>query len=503
MLVIEGHWFQIEAQIKYLKRVWHRLHGRLQIHFNHVLSRLQALLYDANMKIDGLIEGQKDNPRTEQVKNDNRPTDQVKKSVLAVISKEGRWRRGAFALNQKDALDRLIKELGSWHNDMFGPSWFQLLRFPELLETETSLPNPSGGSAPVIELCELGRDIDTANHNIQSTVQNMLLPSDAVEEVPLPIFGSPAKVCRRKGSDEVIIVDTVFLPADVQRQRTLESFCQLAQKLQRSEVSSNNILRCWGVVDGGSASTTSSIEDHFLLLFHSPEKSSEPRSLREVLLESSRFYALEKKVSLAVQLAKSVMFIHSLGLVHKNIRPETVLLFHSVSKGEDQAMLLGFEQFRPMETRSLLRGDTIWQKAIYRHPNRQGLHPEKEYVMQHDIYSLGVCLLEIGLWRSFILDPNGRSWPLPEVDTKRIPGKEAVRKAHVLKERYQALAQSDLPATMGQRYADVVLSCLTCLDHNDTEFGDERDFEDDDEMLVGVRYMEKVSIMLRVLLTYN
>ena len=28
---------------------------------------------------------------------------------------------------------------------------------------------------------------------------------------------------------------------------------------------------------------------------------------------------------------------------------------------------------------------------------RQGVHPEEQLVMQHDIYSLGVCLLEIGL----------------------------------------------------------------------------------------------------------
>jgi hypothetical protein len=51
----------------------------------------------------------------------------------------------------------------------------------------------------------------------------------------------------------------------------------------------------------------------------------------------------------------------------------------------------------------------VWYKDVYRHPSRQGEHPEEEYVMKHDIYSLGVCLLEIGIWTSLIeWNKNGK-----------------------------------------------------------------------------------------------
>ena len=53
-------------------------------------------------------------------------------------------------------------------------------------------------------------------------------------------------------------------------------------------VLSNNIFRYLGVLDGRSASTISSIKDHSRLFFHSPESPSEPRSLRAVLVQSSR-----------------------------------------------------------------------------------------------------------------------------------------------------------------------------------------------------------------------
>jgi hypothetical protein len=43
-----------------------------------------------------------------------------------------------------------------------------------------------------------------------------------------------------------------------------------------------------------------------------------------------------------------------------------------------------------------------WDRNVYRHPLRQGDRPAEAYRMQHDIYSLGVCLLEIGLWESFV-----------------------------------------------------------------------------------------------------
>lgn len=46
---------------------------------------------------------------------------------------------------------------------------------------------------------------------------------------------------------------------------------------------------------------------------------------------------------------------------------------------------------------------------------------------------------------------------------------------------------------MGTIYSEVVVTCLTCLDPENADFGNEDEFQDEDGILVGVRYIEKVS----------
>ena len=64
--------------------------------------------------------------------------------------------------------------------------------------------------------------------------------------------------------------------------------------------------------------------------------------------------------------------------------------------------------------------------------------------MSHDIYSLGVVLLELGLFE-----------PLTSMES-RFRSKTAATVRNNLKE----LAQEELAATMGDRYTKVVLYCL-------------------------------------------
>jgi hypothetical protein len=56
------------------------------------------------------------------------------------------------------------------------------------------------------------------------------------------------------------------------------------------------------------------------------------------------------------------------------------------------------------------------------------------------------------------------------------------------------MAETQLPGRMGKVYTNVVVSCLTCLDPGNQGFGDERSFMDEDGILVGVRYIEKVRL---------
>jgi hypothetical protein len=62
--------------------------------------------------------------------------------------------------------------------------------------------------------------------------------------------------------------------------------------------------------------------------------------------------------------------------------------------------------------------------------------------------------------------------------------------------RIVSLARMHLPSRMGRIYEHVVVNCLTCLDESNLDFGNRSEFEDEDGVLVGVRYIEKVSLPL-------
>ena len=99
---------------------------------------------------------------------------------------------------------------------------------------------------------------------------------------------------------------------------------------------------------------------------------------------------------------QAVCYVHTLGFVDKNVRPESVLAFDNGMSILGSIFLIGFESFRNADGRTRRVGDAAWDRNLYRHPDRQGVHPEEDYETQHDIYSLGVCLLEIGLWDSLV-----------------------------------------------------------------------------------------------------
>ena len=142
------------------------------------------------------------------------------------------------------------------------------------------------------------------------------------------------------------------------------------------------------------------------------------------------------------------------------------------------------------------------------------MNAHDDYVMQHDVYSLGVCLLELGLWESSVEwgehDGEGMEGevvaPLPSAalglsleDFDVVDGddEKGRKPGFRIKERLVELARRRLPLRMGDRYAAVVVTCLTCLDGNNEGFGgDEAEMEDEDGVLVGTRFIERVLFRL-------
>jgi hypothetical protein len=242
----------------------------------------------------------------------------------------------------------------------------------------------------------------------------------------------------------------------------------------------------------------------FQVLFSIPERPNklyQPRTLRSYLAaakdERRTKYPLNERFALAKRLARSIMFVHTSNLVHKNIRPDTIVLFQDGKSLMGIPFLVGFQKIRPANGATWMVSDAEWEKDLYRHPTRQGLKPEDTYKMQHDIYSLGVLLLEIGLWTSFV-QWNGKDkyfepGPDLKVDAETLAIKDVKRKANIIKDLLLRMAMELLPGAMGPKYAEVVISCLTCLDKGNDKFESEEGLVDEDGIVVGVRYVEIVS----------
>lgn len=112
--------------------------------------------------------------------------------------------------------------------------------------------------------------------------------------------------------------------------------------------------------------------------------------------------------------------------------------------------------------------------------------------MQHDIYSLGVCLLEIGLWDSFVSYEANENDAIPGKPLGVSFGDAEFSNPAMVKEHLVVLANRELPRRMGERYEEIVVNCLTCQDKDNADFGDQRDFEDAAGVIIGARYVEKV-----------
>lgn len=104
--------------------------------------------------------------------------------------------------------------------------------------------------------------------------------------------------------------------------------------------------------------------------------------------------------------------------------------------------------------------------------------------MKLDIYSLGVVLLEIGLWRSFTSDDSTAS----AVPGYQIVDRGSVSLASRLKNKYvlEDMAERELPSHMGKKYRDIVLWCMRCLDDEEGWSMDADEIED------GVSYIQNV-----------
>lgn len=411
------------------------------------------------------------------------------KPVLSMISK-------FRFVTLKAALTETIVELESWQRS-YEPSWFHLIKLAppkiEMTLKDIVIKQPDAETTKPHKVAKKFREaLHEPAKQMQQPTSEPTTSKDSVfiaekslsrcqtHDIP---FCSAVFAQRSEGSKHLII-DPVTSGA-VQESDAVD----FAKRFENADPFVFGLLSCKGVVRKYGNNRTMSF------LFNVPTDYTVVWGLRQLLLSGMGHDSLTDRLEVARNLVSAVYYIHLYGFVHKNIRPETIL---NLARPGDtglpaKAFLVGFQVIRNADGATYTVFEpTGWETNLYRHPLQQG-NNIAHYVMQHDMYSLGVCLLEIGLWSSFVTyGPHWAAQPSPTLALS--PDRAELKDPVLLKNHLVTLSRSSaLRSKMGTRYAEVVETCLTCLDEDNLDFGDEKELtEEDGSATVGTRYIEKV-----------
>lgn len=329
------------------------------------------------------------------------------------------------------------------------------------------------------------------------------------------ITHSSARLGRLAGADRRwYVVDSISFESRVDIGALSRDVRHLALKLSQADPIAFGLLTCKGVMQvsqqdpSGASSQRQPMALNFI--FRVPPGMDTLFSLRQKLLMSDVHVSVTGRARIACELAKSINYVHVFDFVHKNVRPESVLYFDDTRNSRSHTFLVGFDAFRAADGATRLQGDMLWERNLYRHPERQGDFPSEKYNMQHDIYSLEVCLLEIGLWESFVeyvyqdeisQVQTGKWYARFQQWLTGVSSDARMSFSYELpwqvKDYLVEIAKKELPARMGDKYATVVVACLTCLDSGSTISPDGVNGpEEQRNMTVAARFIEKVLLLL-------
>jgi len=172
--------------------------------------------------------------------------------------------------------------------------------------------------------------------------------------------------------------------------------------------------------------------------------------------------SLEEIFTFAFQLAAVLLEFHKLSWLHKNLSSYNIIILRRKAIRTNQAILdsfkvIGFNHSRPSHPDEYTEG--LWSREDdnkkYQHPDY--LHRPQRYHARFDYYSLGLVLLELGMWKTLskmnIPDDNSR---LGSKDNKAgAKHGEAKSTQRLLRHVVPSLAHR-----MGKRYRDAVAKCL-------------------------------------------
>ncbi|KAI9890884.1 MAG: hypothetical protein M1814_003523 [Vezdaea aestivalis] len=273
------------------------------------------------------------------------------------------------------------------------------------------------------------------------------------------------------------------LPHEIKRHRKVVR--EVTSILYEADTSIMGVLHCEGFV-------FDELKSRFELRFPVPKGLKAPRSLLDLLCDPvNREKGVRHALNQRISIAKRISLKRSMKKMKKKPKAELdrqrdwlqiPARKNAYPYRIGQPFLVGFDHARKADSSSLLLKIEDWRQTIYLSPERCRLQPGDEFTMQHDTYSLGVLLLEIAFWASF---SDRRS---PQLASRVWKESNTLKDPEELKRMYIILAKGTVPRLMGQRYADVVLLCLSGLEDEELE----GKLKDMDGIVVGTVYITKI-----------
>jgi len=149
-------------------------------------------------------------------------------------------------------------------------------------------------------------------------------------------------------------------------------------------------------------------EKRYAFVFEYPRDSeiSEPVTLNDAITSpdpDDHASLFEIRFHIARVLTRSLSAFHADGWVHESICSQSVVFFrnHDSKTMYHKPYLVNFEYARPATGDTSFASSEVLSTRVYLHPERQQV-PPKKFRKEHDLYSLGVVLLELGLWESAV-----------------------------------------------------------------------------------------------------
>jgi len=270
-------------------------------------------------------------------------------------------------VTKKNSLVQIVGEIEKWQA-RYDPTWILIMQMSlgkidkELHEQKQK---PEKDQIPIISAAkgirDATRDSQDAGANDKGSIW---VDADTLRFNSLPISYSSTQISYLGDEKEMVIIDVMICNPLANANRTIKEVRNLARILAEVEPSIFGLLKCKGVIKLPKVPASPYEGPRgFKFIFGVPRHLSNPQSLRAVL-QSDTLYPLDERLELAKRLASSILFIHTVHFVHKNIRPETIIIFENDVSEIGAQFLAGFEEFRLEDGVTHRAGDGEWEHNL-------------------------------------------------------------------------------------------------------------------------------------------